>query len=65
MNLLHFLRRNPIPGDQIEVVGAPSNRELLGQTGILVRYTFALVEINGEEREVSVNNIKLVDQSDS
>ena len=65
MNLLQFLRRNPIPGDQIEVVGAPNDRSLLGQTGTFVRYTFAYVEIDGQEREISVNNIKLVEQQDA
>ena len=65
MNLLRFLRHNPLPGDQIEVVGSPADRGLLGQTGTFVRYTFAVVEINGEEREISVNNIKLVDDTDA
>jgi RNase P/RNase MRP subunit p29 len=65
MNLLQFLRRNPLPGDHIEVVGTPSDRALLGQTGTFVRYTFAVVQINGEEREISVNNIKLLEQSGS
>ena len=65
MNLLQFLRRNPLPRDQIDVVDAPSDRGLLGQTGTLVRYTFAVVQINGQEREISVNNIKLVGQPDS
>ena len=63
MNLLQFLRRNPVPGDQVEIVGTPNRSELLGQTGTFVRYSFVVVQIDGEEYEVSVNNIKLVEQS--
>ena len=45
MNLRQFLRHYVLPGEKVIVVGNPRNKELLGKTGTLIKYTNATILI--------------------
>ena len=60
MDLVKFLRTLPLPGDKVRIGNQAQHQEWRGRTGTLVRYVMVMVEIDGEERQVSLNQIELL-----
>lgn len=56
MNLM-AVGDGPIPGDHVMVETA-RNHQLRGKTGTVVRFTGAIVSIDGEEHPFSLNSLR-------
>jgi hypothetical protein len=51
----------PYPVTRVIIKGYPKNKELIGKTGTLVKYTDCVVEVDGAEHYLSTNSIRLED----